>query len=653
VALLGIGVSSTASGSTRLIEPLVDASAAHAGTTSDAKNAKLNVMPMPNEPTARRWAGETGYAGSLLLPAASNPALQHSRGLPGTDDIMTDDNLPNAKHFLDPRLQGFPDRKDSSIFLESYLGSIHSIFAFVHAKLCRSFFDKLYDDGAQDVDSTNQAAHLAILALGWHSCWKHNTQESRSVIGSDLYHRAQHLSFDSLSKPSIPSLACFVALTLYQQATGQFEAAWTTFGICVRQAQALQLHRDTPDWRISESLKEARRSTWLNIITLDTFLSICYGRPPAIDDAQCDAQLPHVKLHDLKEMPQGEKRMPAQQIMTPLDICAAAPSRAQFHLLKAHLCSIARKVLKCFYLDPTSKLDPSYQRIKWDNLQSIMEDLHELGACIPSHLQVVEIDSQPDRTYQQQAACLDLMINHVIILAYRPFSDLSTNGKGTIMPSVAPNVMAARQGSCKDTLYAAACGICSMVAHGRHSILSITIHHVFSAWGIYSTAAEIIAHYAIQTPAGSPEAREMYENLNSLLKQFARLRRSCSSAGQGYAILYGLIAKVRTKIEVESRLSSPETRLPTTDIQTGDELVNSNNACMRNDSLPHTPESFSLCGQPLDLQWVDEFLESGDTFNQQDESVLHQEQLLPDDLDPTFAHVWSSSSEGFADHTTF
>jgi Fungal specific transcription factor domain len=158
------------------------------------------------------------------------------------------------------------------------------------------------------MDTSTLAAHLGVLTLGAQTFQGHLENEHNALSHHDesirpelLYARAQLLMVQSWENlPCFPKLVSCVSLTLYQQAAGKSAAAWTTFGICVRQAQALGcvpllaisdcvVHRDMPHRNLTNSMRGARRSTWLNLYTLDTLMSSFYGRPPIIVDEYCDA----------------------------------------------------------------------------------------------------------------------------------------------------------------------------------------------------------------------------------------------------------------------------------------------------------------------------------------------------------------------------
>ncbi|KAK5226485.1 hypothetical protein LTR47_008942 [Exophiala xenobiotica] len=235
-------------GGTKELSPPFPGDSIHPGGSETPIDERINVVSILNETVGKRWAGETCYATSSKILSAAEPLLGQTSapsGLPGTDEARATASSEENHVFMDPSQHGFCSKSDAFDYLESYLETFHCIFAFVHAKICRVFFEKLYMHGMANVDDANQAAHLGILALGWHSsCCKDQTSDAESTgrsagTGMELYERAQQLSFLCLGKPSLPSVISLLALTLFQQATRCFEEAWSTFGICVRQAQAL------------------------------------------------------------------------------------------------------------------------------------------------------------------------------------------------------------------------------------------------------------------------------------------------------------------------------------------------------------------------------------------------------------------------------
>ena len=47
-------------------------------------------------------------------------------------------------------------------------------------------------------------------------------------------------------------------------------------------------HRNVSHWGLSAFHQEFRKRVWANIYILDAYQSVVYGRPPIIQDAECD-----------------------------------------------------------------------------------------------------------------------------------------------------------------------------------------------------------------------------------------------------------------------------------------------------------------------------------------------------------------------------
>src|ERR1700726_2295951 len=59
-----------------------------------------------------------------------------------------------------------------------------------------------------------------------------------------------------------------------------------------RLAELMADHRNVNHWGLSAFHQEFRRRIWANIYILDAYQSVVYGRPPIIQDAECDVVFP-------------------------------------------------------------------------------------------------------------------------------------------------------------------------------------------------------------------------------------------------------------------------------------------------------------------------------------------------------------------------
>ena len=87
-----------------------------------------------------------------------------------------------------------------------------------------------------------------------------------------------------LSQPTILGIQALVMLGPYLTNTGRLLDAWTLFGLTIRCAHSIGLHRDCRLLNPSPSLRESnlRRKLWWWMLHMDSQYSIILGRPLGI-----------------------------------------------------------------------------------------------------------------------------------------------------------------------------------------------------------------------------------------------------------------------------------------------------------------------------------------------------------------------------------
>ncbi|KAH8587807.1 hypothetical protein B0O99DRAFT_526197, partial [Bisporella sp. PMI_857] len=68
--------------------------------------------------------------------------------------------------------------------------------------------------------------------------------------------------------------------------------AWPLWGLVMRLAQAMGMHRDGARWNLSRDVVEERRKVFWEINAADTFQAHCFSRPCAINPEHCDTLFP-------------------------------------------------------------------------------------------------------------------------------------------------------------------------------------------------------------------------------------------------------------------------------------------------------------------------------------------------------------------------
>src|SRR5438045_3162316 len=99
---------------------------------------------------------------------------------------------------------------------------------------------------------------------------------------------------------------CFV-IVLYLHLFISLVPLINPFRSLISEEQALTVdHRNVSHWGLSAFHQEFLRRIWANIYILDAYQSVVYGRPPIIQDAECDVVFPFVPLFPLSPFPSSD-----------------------------------------------------------------------------------------------------------------------------------------------------------------------------------------------------------------------------------------------------------------------------------------------------------------------------------------------------------
>jgi hypothetical protein len=328
-----------------------------------------------------------------------------------------------------------------------------------------------------------------------------------------FYQHTQGVAMKILAETTLESATFAFLLSLYQFTTGQISAAWTTFALVVRIAQALGYHRNVAHWNLSAYQEECRRRIWANIYCMDAYQSVIYGRPALIQEEDCDVDPPNTSL----ELLPGTTQFNSE------------PNQMLFHLEFYKLCRIMRQMMKQLYL--CTKSDGS-----WEIIRDLTEKLEEFYILLPSHLQL------PTTVLRNQAVFLNLLYNHMNMICVRPIltranSDALTHRRWLYCRNIAQTASKAVAINMEE---AQKCGHLA--------------RNIFSLSGLYLYACEVEALRAIASPRNSEDAIEGARNLNKFLEFFTHSSRPSPHTPQMMAIMkecIRVVKKISEEPEVE------------------------------------------------------------------------------------------------------
>ncbi|KAJ5016765.1 putative transcriptional regulatory protein [Colletotrichum sp. SAR 10_99] len=278
---------------------------------------------------------------------------------------------------------------------------------FVHEPTLTESFEKLYSDGQGDSLSNDSLALIyMVLTLGSHYSRVNNMYcgYSSSVR---IYHMADRQLQRESSKITFASLQARLLATHYLLNHSRMHEAWSSFGIVVRHAQALGLHRRSVGPLSNCITHEYRKRLFWAIYVNDRIISSIFGRPCAIHDDDIDqdecalANDDDITAAGCRVSPYGE-------------FCSAA---ALIHY--ARLSRILGKILRKFY-SPAARSNSITQLHQF--AAEFEKSLLDWQDNLPAYLNYVALPPSALSTMTQRQTCtLKLMFAHASLLLYRPF----------------------------------------------------------------------------------------------------------------------------------------------------------------------------------------------------------------------------------------
>jgi hypothetical protein len=102
------------------------------------------------------------------------------------------------------------------------------------------------------------------------------------------FEHARDQAYQSLNHNlSVETIQAFVLITVYMLLSCQINSAFLVFGIAVRAAYSIGLHRTEVNARFSQDIHRQRDRLWKSLRVVDLFMSVSMGRPPATADVDC------------------------------------------------------------------------------------------------------------------------------------------------------------------------------------------------------------------------------------------------------------------------------------------------------------------------------------------------------------------------------
>ncbi|KAL4880355.1 fungal-specific transcription factor domain-containing protein [Aspergillus karnatakaensis] len=319
-----------------------------------------------------------------------------------------------------------PPKSIADTLLRDYFDFGLTTSRFVHEPTLRILYDRLYS--SQDnvgLSPDERALVYAVLALGSHYSRTENVFCGFSA-SLQFYDMARHQVDNDSTKVTLSSLQARLLISHYLLNHSRMHDAWSSFGIIVRQAQALGLHRLSIGRQMHPITREYRKRVFWTIYVYDRILSSIFGRPCALHDDDIDqeecALLNDQDLEDPDCLVRDRNET---------SFCSAA---ALIHY--ARLAGILGDILRGLYNSRSKTQRLHNWKATASDLQAQLLSWQE---NLPTYLDYVSLPSSAMSTMIQRQMCtLKLTSAHTSLLLFRPFLLYSAQANPQIPDDLKP-----------------------------------------------------------------------------------------------------------------------------------------------------------------------------------------------------------------------
>lgn len=351
----------------------------------------------------------------------------------------------------------FPPRKTADSYVDSYFAYSYSLYPFVHKPTFMRAYESIWTgEGYEEDDDLFYCIVNLVFALGALL----GPHPDPFVNSKAFYDRSrQFLRYDIFEPGSILLLQALLLSGQYLQASQNPAACWNVFGLAIRVAQEVGLHRDRYILSRSNIIEQQLcRRLWYGCLILERITSTTFGRPLMVPqkfdvDPPCCVDDEYI----------GDSSIASPPLSAP-------PSVIHVFVQTSKLYDILAEILTSLYdnVPVSGASSPSQSStIPRDKLLQHIIRL-EIKLCqfekeIPPHLRVENIANSP---YPRQTNVLFARFLHVRILLYRP-SLLPASSTNT--PGVHSELLNSVEFSASKLCLDAACSLIELIVDNQHT----------------------------------------------------------------------------------------------------------------------------------------------------------------------------------------
>ncbi|KAL7626305.1 hypothetical protein AAE478_003076 [Parahypoxylon ruwenzoriense] len=303
-----------------------------------------------------------------------------------------------------------PDRKTADILIDAFFTNTSGFIELFNKKEFLQTVEECYNEPLSITQPQLCILNL-VFAIGLvvaHPAQGTDEEvtiqnlHSEPVNRAELFFRSAKILYDPVSgfeDADFWSIQALLLMSLYTLAVSKRNASYAYYGMAVRSAFALGLHREESMAIFSESECHIRRNVWRTLFILDRFLSACLGRPIAISEEDCSE-------HALEP---------------PRAITADEPLMSDIVEVTSSV-ALDAAVKSCFLIGTTLKKVYSKRKVSTLVAQEIADRLEDWERELHQNLYCQRIAGGPIDSAQAIAILhINLLHCHSVLLLTRPF----------------------------------------------------------------------------------------------------------------------------------------------------------------------------------------------------------------------------------------
>ncbi|ORY79871.1 fungal-specific transcription factor domain-domain-containing protein [Protomyces lactucae-debilis] len=210
----------------------------------------------------------------------------------------------SANKKVEQFLASVPGPRACKRYVDCYFSTFHAEFACIDQRHFMSSLDHTTWQPKKLQDMSFLSLYLLVLSFGLQLSKQGTLVNKNFLEGFEAlvwFNLARSIIFNFREYGNFTYLQCTILFALYLERLGHRKELWILGDLLVRNAQLMGLHRRFEDPCMSSRTKEVRKRCWWIIYELDDRLTSVSGNPTAVNDLECDQELPALTEEEIAD----------------------------------------------------------------------------------------------------------------------------------------------------------------------------------------------------------------------------------------------------------------------------------------------------------------------------------------------------------------